>query len=195
MTTSHAPESPNAELVSVDARDGGLKLTVRINGVLAPPVSPASLFDVNDRSAFVELHRLVALDHGLATFESDKVVVATLDVGNRYLVRSWWTSDQLELARDLNRVWTEIQFRSAPALAYVRDRQTILGRATEGAPPGAVLVPQGWEHEHCALCWATISETLGNELAYVSGNNWLCSECHHRYLISGFGQRLGDTIP
>jgi hypothetical protein len=40
-----------------------------------------------------------------------------------------------------------------------------------------------WDHEHCELCWATISEYLVHQQeGYTDGKEWLCIECHDKYI-------------
>jgi len=152
----------NAEVVSSSASSGVVRVTVRLSGKLIPPLSPASLFnpDSDFDSATIELHRLIALETDLATFESFGIRARLPNVGEILIFQSWWTPDQLELARDADRTWTERRFEAGPALlVHAEDDQSVLARATEQTlSDDAKLLPRGWDHEHCALCWAKIAE-------------------------------------
>jgi len=49
-----------------------------------------------------------------------------------------------------------------------------------------------WEHEHCTLCWRTISEdpSIGEEFGYVNKHDqWLCETCYKDF----FEKDSGDT--
>jgi len=189
----------NAEVVSSSASSGVVRVTVRLSGKLIPPLSPASLFDPDSDfdSATIELHRLIALETDLATFESFGIRARLPNVGEILIFQSWWTPDQLELARDADRTWTERRFEAGPALlVHAEDDQSVLARATEQTlSDDAKLLPRGWDHEHCALCWAKIAEAPGQASAYFSDDDWLCIECYRSYVIGGLGQRVGDTLP
>jgi len=185
----------NAEVISLNASGNVVRVTVRLSGKLVPPLSPASLFDPDSDSATIELHRLIEIKADIATFESFGIRAPLPNVGEKLIFQSWWTPDQLELARDADRVWTERRFEAGPALTvHAEDDHSVLARATEQTPPDDVtLLPRGWDHEHCALCWAKISETSGQASAYYSDGDWLCMKCYGSYVVGGLGQRLGDT--
>jgi len=117
----------NAEVVSSSASSGVVRVTVRLSGKLIPPLSPASLFnpDSDFDSATIELHRLIALETDLATFESFGIRARLPNVGEILIFQSWWTPDQLELARDADRTWTERRFEAGPALlVHAEDDQS-----------------------------------------------------------------------
>jgi len=187
----------NAEVVSSNASSRVVRVTVRLSGRLVPPLSPASLFnpDSDSDSATIELHRLIELDGDVATFESFGMREPLPNVGERLIFQSWWTPDQLELARDADRMWTERRFEAGPALVvHTEYGHSVRARATEQTSPGdATLLPHGWDHEHCALCWVKISETSGQASAYYSDGDWLCVKCYCSYVMGGIGQRLGDA--
>jgi hypothetical protein len=74
------------------------------------------------------------------------------------------------------------------------DRGTIVRKKLEGEeiPPGGFVVPGGWDHEHCRLCWERISDIeAGKNFGYTDGKDWLCESCYEKYIVSGLGQKLG----
>lgn len=61
-------------------------------------------------------------------------------------------------------------------------RQAVPGDA---ARADGEVVPGGWDHEHCDICWRHVG--LGGDLeGYVNGHDfWLCVDCHDRYVATG----------
>jgi hypothetical protein len=59
---------------------------------------------------------------------------------------------------------------------------------------GMRVVPRGWDHEHCCLCWATIS-ARGDDLrsGYTDGDNWACETCYTDAIAPHRGKGRGDT--
>jgi len=58
-------------------------------------------------------------------------------------------------------------------------------RLAAGEVPGTAeeVVSGGWEHEHCELCWATISPHDGHQpTGYTDGKEWLCISCFGKYI-------------
>jgi hypothetical protein len=97
----------------------------------------------------------------------------------------WWTDDQKALVEDVSSVWTRKTFEKVPGIWINMDGGRILRKLTkdEEMPSGAVVDDTAWDHEHCALCWQTISEYPSDQPeGYTDGDNWLCLECHHKYI-------------
>ena len=46
------------------------------------------------------------------------------------------------------------------------------------------LVRGGWSHDHCEICWWTLSEggDEENSVGYTDGQQWICSECYHLFI-------------
>ena len=62
----------------------------------------------------------------------------------------------------------------------------------EAAAGNERIIPRGWDHEHCRLCWATLSAYEGDEHeGYTDESDWLCTCCFDRFIASGLGQRMG----
>ena len=42
-----------------------------------------------------------------------------------------------------------------------------------------------WDHDHCEVCNWTFSTFEGPDhtAGYLNGYNWLCSECHDRFVV------------
>jgi len=47
------------------------------------------------------------------------------------------------------------------------------------------LVENGWEHDHCEICWWALceSEEPENGVGFTTdGHNWLCTECFQAFV-------------
>lgn len=94
-----------------------------------------------------------------------------------------WTLRQRALVEDRSRKWRRQRFQPSDAVEYRLDGKRIDTRARADAPAGGTLVPDAWDHEHCALCWGTISPHTGDgHEGYTDGADWLCVECFARYV-------------
>jgi hypothetical protein len=116
-------------------------------------------------------------------------------MGDNYIVRSWWGPDQLELVRNpAIRTWERLKFAPSDALEIQTQQGYRARRKLEPgeAPKEGKIIPEGWEHEHCELCWKRISSYPDDDnYGYTNGAHWICDECFSTYIASGFGQKLG----
>ena len=46
------------------------------------------------------------------------------------------------------------------------------------------LVRGGWSHDHCQICWWTLSEggDVEHSVGYTDCRRWICSECFHQFI-------------
>jgi hypothetical protein len=49
------------------------------------------------------------------------------------------------------------------------------------------LVHGGWNHDHCEICWWTLSDGGDEEhsVGYTDGQRWICSECYNQFIETG----------
>jgi len=98
----------------------------------------------------------------------------------------WWTPRQAEMVEDRSRHWQAQTFRPSDALAFPHDGGTVARQKSpdESAIGDARVMPDGWDHEHCALCWQTISLHAGDQASgYSDGRDWLCTDCYEHYIV------------
>jgi hypothetical protein len=103
-----------------------------------------------------------------------------LVVGNTlaYLDGYWGERAALVLDKDL--VWERTEFQ--PQDAFVpgsnppKGAPYIARRSEHAGKPGRVI-PSGWNHEHCSICWATIAQ-YAEKFGYRIGDTWICEKCH-----------------
>jgi hypothetical protein len=98
----------------------------------------------------------------------------------------WRTPKQAELVEDRARHWQAQVFRPSDAVAFPQEGGTVTRQKRPDESPIAdgQVVPDGWDHEHCALCWQTISLLTGDQArGYCDGRDWLCTDCYEHYIL------------
>jgi hypothetical protein len=116
------------------------------------PVAPPTLW-TDDNEPVVELHKLQTLEEDLATFESYNLDGGPPQPGGPYRMYSWWDPGQYDAATDPDLEW---------------------GR-------GVFERSGNWDHTHCLLTWATISD---GEPGYeaLPGGGWITVESYEKYI-------------
>jgi len=102
-----------------------------------------------------------------------------------YIIENWWTLSQIELVKDTSRVWVKKTFKTTSGFWTEIDGGKLLGKTSnnEAIPPGAIADNTAWDHEHCELCFETISDKEGYQPeGYTDGKEWLCTDCYNKYL-------------
>ena len=51
-----------------------------------------------------------------------------------------------------------------------------------------VLVEGGWKKDHCAIChWELFdSDDASHGTGFTNGRDWVCTECHQRFIAENF---------
>lgn len=89
----------------------------------------------------------------------------------------WWQAFHVTLILDPGHPWERVSFASRDALQSRMPGYRVLREAAGDPPtPDEVVVPGGWDHEHCMLCNAHIDP--GAEAYTDPEGNWLCAPCH-----------------
>ena len=98
---------------------------------------------------------------------------------------NWWTPTQLALVEGRSRLWRLTSFEPSDALAFESGGQiAVCKRDADDDVSGPALVPGGWDHEHCELCWEKIFLIPGtNHSGYTDGREWLCVECYEKFIV------------
>jgi len=98
----------------------------------------------------------------------DPTTAGLLRAGSSYPYLDNYWGDRAELVLDEGRTWREADFQPR-----------------ETTPIGGELIPGGWDHEHCSICWERIG-CGGQAAGLVSGANdwdWVCGECHRLFVV------------
>jgi hypothetical protein len=108
------------------------------------------------------------------------VIGATFPVYDAYWAR------KLPLALDDDIHWTRMQF--VPLDAFVEPSENAGWRKWRIATPDdskrtdGRIVPGGWDHEHCELCWHKMGPA-GDSDGYFSGaKQWVCVSCYDCFI-------------
>jgi hypothetical protein len=83
---------------------------------------------------------------------------------------------------DKTQNWTKVRFESTDAVQVIetaRDGKQIRGirklKPGEQLSSSAVVIKNGWDHEHCELCWTHVDP---GDYAYRNErDSWLCLNC------------------
>ena len=84
-----------------------------------------------------------------------------------------------------SRTWVRQVWRRSPALVHRRGSRVSQYRGQAFDPAKIDLVPDGWTHDHCAICYWTLGESEDPDVGvgYTDGDgDWVCLECHSQFL-------------
>jgi len=187
--------NPTAKIISSKKQDNMLQTVLRLDKVPTSPIAPASLYALdNDADAVLELHKVIQRTTKVITFETYDSQAIPLRIRDKYNFVPWWSSDQVELAQSNSHRWQRQTFIAQDAVKLQIEGMTMLRQVRVGETINeGTLIVGGWEHEHCGLCWKTISQREGHENeGYTDGEEWLCPNCYEKYIVSGFGKKIGE---
>jgi hypothetical protein len=195
MTQEQKYKEPTAEVVTFHKEGSVARIVLKFDVLPSSPIAPASLHTNTNADIKITLHKQISGNGNEIEFECYDVGDISLATGDIYIVRSWWSPDQLEIAQDPKTSnWKRLKFTPSDALEV----QTPEGyRAQRKLEQGEVfqegtIIPNCWEHEHCALCWKTISAYPDEDnYGYTDGSSWICDKCFETFIVSGLGQKLG----
>ncbi|HEV2296946.1 MAG TPA: hypothetical protein VGR72_00330 [Candidatus Acidoferrales bacterium] len=99
-------------------------------------------------------------------------------------VDGYWDASDIEMVLDENHGWRRLTFDAQDALMSRYEGGRMLRKASDVSAdentPGQII-PGGWDHEHCKLCWKHIDP---QQIAYVdTDRNWLCEACYEDYIV------------
>lgn len=101
---------------------------------------------------------------------------------------SWKRSDIKEaVAKCGTRSWQRLRWHPQPALVHRNGGVVSSYRGQSFDPQKIDLVPEGWDHDHCAICWWKLHATEDEQegVGYTDGRGaWVCTECYQQFLGS-----------
>jgi hypothetical protein len=74
-----------------------------------------------------------------------------------------------------------------PALIHRLGGTVALYHGQAFDPDTTDLVPDGWSHDHCAICWWTLHDSGSDEerIGYTDERgDWVCAECYQQFLAT-----------
>jgi hypothetical protein len=176
-----AYQTPRATVLHMERSSGRSRVTIRIDRDLGRSLAPATLYRESAPTVgLLNLHRLIRLDEAGALFDTPDPIPADLAVGDVVLYQGWWDPDQFVIAQTTPETWQLVAFEPLDAELIRHDGST-------------EIIPGGWDHEHCRLCWAKIGKSDDQlRRAYFDGSDWLCTGCYETYVVSGLGRQFGN---
>ena len=54
-------------------------------------------------------------------------------------------------------------------------------------PEYTELVEDGWNHDHCEICWWTLCESDNSDEGEgytTDGHRWICTECYEKFIAT-----------
>lgn len=104
----------------------------------------------------------------------------------------WQRTDiENEIAVCRTRSWRRERWRPRPALIHRIGGGTSLFHGQTFDPTKTDLVPNGWNHDHCAICWWTLIESDDEQRAfgYIDEiGEWICSECYSQFIETNLNE-------
>lgn len=99
----------------------------------------------------------------------------------------WKWSDIADAVNDCRaKQWAKRRWTRRPALVDKGGGSVRLySNGRDFDPDKFDLVPDGWSHDHCEICWWTLHETddpdegIGYE---ADDGSWICQECYERFI-------------
>lgn len=101
-----------------------------------------------------------------------------------YLDGYW--GERVALVLDTSRQWKRKLFKSQDADEYIIEDKKVRRRIGQSmifpVEEEGRKVSEGWDHEHCAICWETISESK-QPYGYADQNGeWVCESCYSNFV-------------
>ena len=152
-----------------------------------PLIKENNLGYLVDGSRFVYGRFIKFNENDLTTiFESENDTII-LSEQKAYSVLDGYWGQRAELVFDENRKWNKIYFKPTDADKFKINGMTAWQEVGQELPEGAEFfgkIKDGWDHEHCFICWEKISEfEKVNDYGFVDDeNNWICKKCFTQYI-------------
>ena len=95
-----------------------------------------------------------------------------------------WRDIAEEVAACRKSQWHQQAWRRRPALVHNSGGRVSLYHGQQFDPEKITLVADGWSHDHCEICWWTLSESSEQSegVGYTDGQSWICTECYEAFI-------------
>jgi hypothetical protein len=143
----------------------------------------AGVYDQGPRFVWGRFRQVNSGDSTCSFYPDEAGGSCPLQPGTSYPYIDGYWGERAELVLDQSRTWTETAFAPSDMVLFYPDQGGRLGtRSSPNAPAGGDVVPGGWDHEHCAICWRTIG--CGGEPRGYFGDpdTWICGECYAKHV-------------
>lgn len=114
--------------------------------------------------------------HTCEFLPDNPTTMVLLRVGTPYPYLDGYWGERAELVLKTDQTWREANFQPSDAVQVSVPQGIMWTRSTEKAPIGD-RIPNGWDHEHCSICWERIG-CEGQATGFVNeADDWVCGEC------------------
>jgi hypothetical protein len=80
--------------------------------------------------------------------------------------------------------WAARTWTPGPALVHRGGNSVSEYRGQVFDPEKIDLVPDGWTHDHCQICYFEILDADARRDAFTDGHRrWLCAQCHEQFIV------------
>ena len=101
-------------------------------------------------------------------------------------IENWWMPHQIDLVKDHSIEWKFKLFKTSSGTSVSTGGGRLVSKTKPGdeIPTEATIIEGAWDHEHCQLCFETISDQGEFQRGgYTDENSWLCSACYATYIL------------
>jgi len=131
-------------------------------------------------------------------------VVGKIRIGEKYFYFDSYWGERTVLVLDNNKQWHKKIFNAKDKIIF-KSAGSIIVVPTGQEPPFSIrgkgkIVKNAWDHEHCAICWETISDkTEKNKSGYITisknkQEEWICDNCYNSFVITKSLAFIDDDI-
>jgi hypothetical protein len=113
--------------------------------------------------------------------------LASMNEDNKHIIEEWWTKSQINLVKDSFRIWIKKAFKSTSGFWTQPTGAKLPSKTSQHdvIPEDAIIENTAWNHEHCELCFETISDHGDFQReGYTDNKAWLCIDCFNKYISS-----------
>ncbi len=94
----------------------------------------------------------------------------------------YW-GERAALILDRQRHWSQRMFEPVDAVAFKGTGGTLVKATNQNLPEGGTVIKGGWDHEHCDICWETISPQTDPVAMFSEPDHWICRKCHESFVV------------
>ncbi len=110
----------------------------------------------------------------------------SLEAGKLYAFLDGYWGERVALVLDRTEQWNRKEFVSVDTVEYSDGKTRISGKVGQDAPHPSFkktrIVKDGWDHEHCEICWEKIAQ-YAQPYGYESNTGkWICEKCYSDYV-------------
>lgn len=110
--------------------------------------------------------------------------ILTLLPGVTYPRFDGYWGERAALVLDRQRLWSQQTFGPFDSVDFKRVGDASVGEVTnQKLPERGTVMQGGWDHEHCAICWATIFRQTDPVAMFSAPDHWICRRCYESFVV------------